>query len=132
MALGYLSTFGESFAKAVIEAKGIVPILKTFSSSSISVSTTTTTTTTMNPSSSSLASISDSEEAVVKNASAWTLGQIAKHGEWFSRQVAKANTLCCFGHNLSKTSTNFFRRFFLASFGRTNQNNLHKITSIDS
>ena len=123
MALGYLSTFGESFAKAVIEAKGIVPILKTFSSSSISVSTTTTTTTTMNPSP-SLASISDSEEAVVKNASAWTLGQIAKHGEWFSRQVAKANTLCCFGHNLSKTSTNFLRRFFLTSFGRTNQKQL--------
>lgn len=66
MTLGYIASFSETMAKAVIDARGIAPLLECLKS--------------------------DNEDHV-RSASAWTLGQIGRHSPEHAEAVANENTL---------------------------------------
>jgi HEAT repeat protein len=66
MALGYIAARAEVFAKAVIDAKGIAPLVE---------------------------SAKPDYESHVRCAAAWTLGQIGHHSPEHAKAVAEANGL---------------------------------------
>ena len=66
MALGYIAAFSETMAKAVVDAKGISPLIE---------------------------ALKPGNEDHVRYASAWTLGQIGRHSPEHAKAVAEANGL---------------------------------------